>query len=58
MKTTETIIRVELSSTVAYFREHDGTFISIDGRRTDVGVDEMDIAMRILARLGIDITKI
>ena len=58
MKTTETIIRVELPSTVAYFREHDGTFISIDGRHTDVGIDEMDTAMRILARLGIDISRI
>ena len=56
--TTETIIRIELPSTVAYFREHDGTFISIDGRRTNVGIDEMNTAMRTLARLGIDITTI
>lgn len=58
MKTTDTIIRVELPATVAYFREHSGAVFGVDGRRTDVSIDEMDSAMRILARLGVNITKI
>ena len=57
MKTTEAIMRVELPSTVAYFREHGGAVFGVGGRRTDVSIDEMDTAMRILARLGIDIFK-